>query len=69
VLEAARQSRPKELADTHRVVLAMRYAEALAAHPNANHPTVREARERFAQAVGRRSADDVPASLHGLFFY
>ncbi len=69
LLATAQQSRPKDLGEQHRIVLALRYAEALAASKDANSPEARTARKRFAQSVGRTSADDVPPTLYGLYFY
>ncbi len=69
VLRTAQESRPKELGDQHRVVLALRYAEAIASSKDTDSKAALAARERFANAVGRESASDVPATLQGLFFY
>ncbi len=69
VLKSAQQSRPKVLGEQHRVVLALRYAEALVSTKNASSEIALAARERFAQSVGRKSANDVPPMLYTLFFY
>ena len=69
VLKTAQQSRPTTLGDQHRIVLALRYAEALVSTQNAASKAALAARERFALSVGRTSANDVPPTLYTLFFY
>ena len=69
VLTAAKEARPTELSESHRIVLAMRYAEALIATGSPNTAESLAARDRFAKAVGRQRAGDLPPELYGLFFY
>ena len=69
VLAAAKDALPSDIDANHRVVLALRYAEALDATGSADSAASLAARRTFAKAVGRQSATDLPPELYGLFFY
>jgi hypothetical protein len=68
-LLAAQLNRPKNLAENHRTVLALRYAEALISSGDVNSAAALAARKNIALAIGRSNADDLPAPLFGLLFY
>jgi eukaryotic-like serine/threonine-protein kinase len=68
-LLAAQLNRPKSLAENHRTVLALRYAEALISSGDVNSTSALAARKNVALAIGRSNADDLPVPLFGLLFY